>query len=238
MKSNIRSISGIAAVLLGGMMPLSAATVTYDFGQVSGGTAPAGSPPWLEAVFTDAGQPANTVQLTINAANLSGSEFVSCWYFNLNPALNPKALSFSVSGSSGSFTDPTVQTGPNGFKAGPDGKYDVLFNFATGGGASTRFSSGDSLTFTITGISGLTASDFDFLSAPAGGSGPYGSAAHIQAIAPDDLSGWINPTTTILNHSDRTPTVPDGSTTVVLLGASLVAMEGLRRKLLPRSSAR
>lgn len=221
-------MTGIAAVVFGSLMPLGATTVTYDFGQVSAGGTPAGTPPWMQASFTDTA--ASTVQLTISAGNLSGTEFVSCWYFNLNPNLDPTALSFAVSGSTGSFTDPTVQTGANAFKAGPDGKFDILLNFATGGGDSTRFTSGDSLTFTITGLSGLTASDFDFLSAPSGGSGPYSSSAHVQAIDASDRSGWINPTDTVRNNSERLPAVPDGASTISLLGASLVAIEGLRRK--------
>src|SRR5258708_5777614 len=108
MKSYIRSVAGIAAMLIGGILPVSAATVTYDFGQLSGGTPPAGAAPWLQAAFTDTGMPANTVQLTINAGSLSGSEFVSCWYFNLNPGMDPTSLSFSQTGSSGSFTGPTI----------------------------------------------------------------------------------------------------------------------------------
>lgn len=238
MKPNFKSFTGIAAVLLGGMLPLGASTVTYDFGDTSGGATPTGAAPWLEAVFTDTGLPANTVQLTVSAANLTGSEFLSCLYFNLNPALDPTGLSFLASGSTGLFTSPTAQAAANGFKAGPDGKFDFLINFTTTGDASTRFTGGDSITFTITGITGLTATDFDFLSAPAGGSGPYSSAAHIQGIDPNSLSGWINPTETIRNNADRLPSVPDGATTISLLGASLVAVEGLRRKIQGRSSAR
>lgn len=220
---------GIAG-LLGGILPLSASTITYDFGQISGGTPPSGSPPWLQAVFSDNGQPANTVQLTLTAGNLVGSEFASCWYFNLNPALDPSGLSFSVSGSTGSFTTPTVQTGANAFKAGPDGKYDVLLGFSTAD--SGRFTAGDSITFTITDMSGLTADDFDQLSTAACGGGQYSSAVHVQSIGDNGDSAWVNPTSTILNSDDRNPqNVPDGGTTVGLLGVSLLALAGLRKKM-------
>lgn len=229
MKHYSRIIAAVA-MLAGGVLPLSASTVTYDFGQLSGGTSPDGTPPWLQAVFTDNSQPANTVQLTLTAGNLTGNEFVSCWYFNLNPALDPTGLNISVSGSSGSVTGPTVQTGANAFKAGPDGKYDVLLGFSTAN--SGRFMAGDSITFTITDLSGLTADDFDQLSTAAGGAGPYLSAAHVQSIGQDGDSAWINPTSTFLNSNDRSPlSVPDGSTTAILLGASLLAMVGLRNKL-------
>lgn len=222
-------------MLLAGALPVCASTVTYDFGQTSGGSAPSGVPPWLQADFTDNGQPAGTVQLTISAGNLTGSEYLSCLYFNVNPALDPTALSFSVSGSSGSFTDPTVQKGANSYKAGQDGKFDLLLGFSTGSGA---FKAGDTLTFTITGASGLTAQDFDFLSTPAGGSGLYSSAAHIGGID-DGATGWINPTSTqFFGNAATQPSVPDGSATIALLGASLLTIEGLRRKLQMRSSTR
>lgn len=232
MKSFKRFLAGVVAVSMGGLLPLSAATVTYNFGDVSAGTAPAGTAPWLQAVFTDAAMPANTVQLTLSAGNLVGTEFVSNWYFNLNPALDPTALSFSLSGS-----NPSVQTGKNAFKAGPTGKYDLLLGFSTANDGS-RFGSGDSLTITITGngIGGLTASDFDFLCTAAGGGGPYTAAAHIQSIDPGGKSGWINPSSTVLTPSDQQ--VPDGSETAVLLGISLLVIEGLRRQMKARSISR
>ncbi len=235
MKANLQSILGIAAVSLVGALHSSASTVTYDYGQVSGGSTPAGSPPWAQAVFTDAG--ANTVQLTLTAGNLGAGAFVSCWYFNLNPSMDPTTLNFSVSGSTGTFTGPNIMTGANGFKAGPDGKFDILFGFATTGGDSALFGSGDSLTYTISGISGLTADDFNQLSTSAGGSGAYASAAHVQPGSTDvPCPAWINPTTTsILNNADqRGPGVPDASSTFALLGTSLIGIGAFGRKLRSR----
>jgi len=209
-------------MMVAGALPLNASTVTYDFGQVSGGATPGGPPPWLQAVFTDNGMSAGTVQLTVSAGNLVGNEFVSCLYFNLNPTMDPTALSFSLSGS-----NPSIQTGANAFKAGPDGKYDLLLGFSTASGS--QFGSGDSLTMTISGI-GLTANDFDYLSTAAAGYSPYASAAHIESIDPGDLSGWINPTTTTFSPADdRGPAVPDGSETILLLGISLLGIECVRR---------
>jgi hypothetical protein len=232
MNTNLKSMLGIAAVSAAGVLSSAASTVTYDFGQVSGGSTPGGAPPWVQAVFTDAGLPANTVQLTLSAGNLSSSSYVSCWYFNLDPTLDPTALNFSVAGSTGAFTGPTVATGANGFKAGPDGKYDIMFAFSSTGDDSTRFSSGDSLTYTITGISGLTADDFNWLSTSAGGSGAYYSAAHVPST---DAScpAWINPSTTtqILGNADDRVNVPDVSTTIALLGVSMAGLGALRRKL-------
>ena len=233
MKSNYRIVSGILAFAVAGVLSASADTISYNFGQVSGGTTPAGAPPWLQATFTDTA--ASTVNLTLSAGNLSGSDFVTCWYFNLNPGMDPANLNLTVSSSTGSFTAPSVGVGANGFKAGPDGKFDLLLGFSSTGDDSTRFTSGDSLTFTITGISGLTADDFSWLSTSAGGKGTYSSAAHIESGAPL-ADAWVNPTSTLRQNADTSPRVPDGGTTIALLGASLIAIEGFRRKMQLRSS--
>jgi hypothetical protein len=37
----------------------------------------------------------------------------------------------------------------------------------------------------------LTAASFDFLSTPAGGHGPYLTAAHVQSIGAGEDSGWV-----------------------------------------------
>lgn len=228
----LRSILGIATVFAAGVLSTAASSVTYDFGQVSSGSAPAGSPPWVQASFSDVGMPADTIQLTLSAGNLAGSSYVSCWYFNVDSLLDPTALQFTAAGSAGSFTGPTISTGANAFKAGPDGKFDILFAFNSAGDDSTRFGNGDSLTFNITGISGLTVQDFNQLSTSAGGVGAYASAAHIQSA---DYSTWINPSTTtqVQGNADDAPqrTVPDASATIALLSASLAGVEMLRRKL-------
>jgi hypothetical protein len=234
MKRNIGLFFSVTALSLAVGLSASGSTVGYNFGEVSGGTAPAGSPPWIQAVFSDSGSP-NTVNLTLSAGNLSGNDFVTCWYFNVNPALNLSTMTLTASGSAGSFTGPSVQTGANAFKAGPDGKFDLLFQFASTGDNSTRFTSGDSLTFTITGIGGLTADDFNALSTCTGGSAAYASAAHIEST---DGDGWINPTSTIQQDAETAPRVPDGGATVVLLGASLVAIEAFRRRMQFRFTVR
>jgi VPDSG-CTERM motif len=229
MKANLQSILGIAVVSVVGALNSSASTISYDFGQVSGGATPAGTPPWVQAVFNDAG--ADTVSLTLTAGGLGQGSFVSCWYFNLNPSLDPKSLDFTVSGTTGAFTGPTIMTGANGFKAGPDGKFDILFGFATTGDDSALFDSGDSLTYTISGISGLTADDFNQLSTSAGGSGAYASAAHVQPGSDVACPAWINPTTTsLLDNAATQGSVPDASSTIALLGTSLAGIGILRRK--------
>ena len=84
----------VAAVAsLGLMASTQAAVISYDFGsEFSGGTAPAGAPPWIRVTITDVA--ADTVTVAFNNINLVGTEFVSKMYVNLNPALNATGLSF------------------------------------------------------------------------------------------------------------------------------------------------
>jgi hypothetical protein len=156
----------------------------------SGSTPPAGPGPFTTATFLDVAP--GTVDLTIENVGLSSGEFISGLYFNLNPLDSATALTFSLLGTSGTFSTPTISLGTDDFKADGDGKYDILFGFGTASG--TTFTVGNSITFRITGIAGLTAADFNFLSAPAGGSGPFYAAAHVQGTPPNNGgSCWIEP---------------------------------------------
>ena len=156
---------------------------------------PAGPVPWIQAAFTDITP--GTVLMTISNVNLTSGEFVKGngnganggLFFNLNPNDNPANLTFSLISSNGNFGT-TISKGVNAFKADGDGKYDIQFDFS-----GNNFSTGSSIAYRITGISGLTAADFAFLSAPAGGSGPFYAAAHVQGL-PASCGGdstWIEP---------------------------------------------
>jgi hypothetical protein len=159
-----------------------------DFSGLS--TPPAGPGPWTTATFLDVAP--GTVDLTIDNIGLSSGEFISGLYFNLNPLDDATGLTFNLLGTLGTFAVPTISLGRDDFKADGDGKYDILFGFGTASG--TTFTVGNSITFRITGIAGLTAADFNFLSAPAGGSGPFYAAAHVQGTPPNNGgSCWIEP---------------------------------------------
>lgn len=187
---------------LGAWVAVGAATLTplagqagdflYHFDSVFGGSAPS-SPhsPWVDACFQTISP--GTVRLSVSNLTLTGSENVDQLYFNLNPSLSPTGLSFHFVGGSGGFDLPTIATGTNQFKAGGDGKYDVLFTFSSGGNAKNRFTAHEYMTWDISGISGLAASEFAYLSAPAGGAGPFFAATHIQRIGNGAASGWIAP---------------------------------------------
>ena len=105
----------------------------YHFDYVFGGPAPSPRSPWLDACFQSLSP--GTVRLTVSNLTLTGSENVDQLYFNLNTNLSPASLSFHFAGGSGGFDVPTIATGVNQFKAGGDGKYDILFSFNAGGSA-------------------------------------------------------------------------------------------------------
>lgn len=164
-----------------------AATVSFDFNHVYSGTAPAGSAPWISAVFTDSAS--NQVRLTLSAGGLTGSENVEEAYFNLDPALALGSLSIGY--VSGTEAD-AVDKGVDAFKADGDGRFDLLFQFSPGSG----FDPGESAIydFSYAGLpNAFSAASFEFLSAPAGGHGPFLAAAHIQDTGGGAGSGWIAP---------------------------------------------
>jgi len=189
----------IATCMLAGLLGMGispsapAATVVFPLVfEFSGAQEPQGVKPWGTATFEDM---EGMVLLTMANTNLVNDEFVAGWYFNLDPALDPTELVFLQTSKTGSLTDPSISTSVDAFQADGDGKYDILFEFDTsspGGTSENRFGAGESLTYKISGILGLTADSFDYLSAPAGGSGPFPTAAHVQGIGEGaEGSGWV-----------------------------------------------
>lgn len=208
----------IAAVTASAVMPAKA--LTFDLNYIFSGPGIPGNPgPWGTATFSDV---AGGVELTLSGSGLTGNEFFGAWYFNLNSALNPVSLSFAAQGNVG--VDPSsvvISQGANLFKADGDGFFDVVFDFATSG--ANRLGAGDSITYLITGIPGLTAADFNFTSVGGPISG-YHTAAHLQASSVNGQSLWV--------ADGDTPggPVPE-PTTYLVLGAFLAFAVYAKRRL-------
>ena len=189
-KTRVKQICVLAAAILF-MIPATQADVltfglSYEF---SGATSPAGSTPWLTATLNDHGG-TGSVDLLLETTNLTDNEFVFLWLFNLDPTLDPTALSFSAPTKTGLFTDPDIYADPDAYKADGDGDFDIKIEFDNSDGAPTRFGVDDAVQYTITGIPELTVDSFDFLSVEGGGQGSFPTAAHVGGIG--ENSGWIS----------------------------------------------
>lgn len=183
----------LAAGLCFAVAQAQASTLSFGYDlEFSGAQAPAGSGPWLTALFDDHNLP-GPVTLTIAAGGMSGTEKISDIFFNLDPLLAPANLVLThISGVVAS----SISKGLDCCKADGDGKYDFQLSFATSG--SNKFSAGQTVSYDIAGIGGLTASAFNFLGTPAGGNGPFLTAAHVLDTtgAGSGGSGWVAATAT------------------------------------------
>jgi hypothetical protein len=113
-------------------------TVSSDM-EFSGGQSPASATtPWIQMTITDVS--AGVVNFVLTAPNLTGSENISEFDFNLDRALAADLghLTFSNLIKTGSFDTPTIGQSANAFKADGDGLYDIQMSFTTGGNTSKR----------------------------------------------------------------------------------------------------
>ncbi len=89
----------------------------------------------------------------------------------------------------------SIQGKNNNFKPDGDGDYDILFDFPPPPGDYTsRFTTGETVTYDITYFSPIDISSFNFLSEGKDNKGSYFAAAHIQGIN-GNRSGWIGAST-------------------------------------------
>ena len=112
------------------------------------------------------------------------------------------SLVFTFQSASVGVGLPTISKGQDAFKADGDGFYDIKFSFSQP--PVSAFSSGDYVTYLISGVTGLASSDFTGVSAHGGGAGQWYAAAHVQGInATGDndcgsMSGWVNPNEAVI----------------------------------------
>jgi hypothetical protein len=187
--------------------------------EFSGATAPDGTGPWLIATFAQTG--ADEVTLTMDATplttggnnGLNSDSKVKDWYFNV--ADESKLASMSITYGSGQAAQ-SVSKSANAYQADGDGKYDILFSFASGG--ANAFTGSETSVYTIT-ATGITPEWFLALSQPAGGHGPFYTAAHVLGLGDDgDDSGWLAPTMIPL------------PTSAAMAGVGLLALGARRRR--------
>ncbi|MBW2417093.1 MAG: PEP-CTERM sorting domain-containing protein [Deltaproteobacteria bacterium] len=200
-----------------------ATTVTFELNfEFSGATAPEGTAPWSTITIDDTADAggANSVRVSMTNTNLTDAEYVSELTLNLNPLLDPTDLSFTAIDTSAVDDNVDFATGVDDFQADGDGKFDVQLVLPPPPGAfAKKFTAGETISFDLTYSSALSATDFDFPSAPGGGQGSYNAAAHVQGIGPsDDDSGWIGPVP-----------VPEPATALLLAGGLVALAAGSRR---------
>lgn len=199
-----------------------AATITLglDF-EFSGGTQPSSATtPWVTTTFDDSFGGANTVRLTMSAANLTGGkngEALAFLFLNFDPTLDSSNLTLTVVDNSASIPN-SITVGNNLFMANGDGLFDIAFNFPQPPGQGVgRFTGGETVIYDITFTSPIDIFSFLYNSELGGGQGAFLVAAQIQKTGDGSESGWIGATV-----------IPEpGSAT--LLGLGITAL-GLKRR--------
>lgn len=221
----LRKVAAGMALAFALMAGTQAEALTFTLDQeFSGATAPVGTPPWLSATFTQSG--ANTVRLTMSDVNLTDNEFVTSWFFNLNPAKDPTQLSFAY--VSGIVAD-AIDTDEDDLQADGDGLFDIRFEFPTAPPAG-RFGAGGTSVYDLI-LTGLLESDFNFVSQVGGGNGVFHTAAHVQGIGIADESGWIGDTNGDGDGGgDGGPAPIPEPSTFLLLGAGLGGLAMWRKR--------
>jgi hypothetical protein len=189
---------------------------------------PTSAPPFATMKFTDTAP--GVVQLLVSSSLESSTDFVSQIGFNLDPALDPTLVSFTKTGSTGTFTDPVTSSGVNnqaltGNSPGIAG-FDFRFDFFNG--ANIRFDGNDTLTYNLTcpACAGtLDAADFNFVNG--GTFSGYFAAAKLgfSGTPVDSNASRVGDNIA----ADNTISAVDEPATLAVIGAGLLAMGWARQ---------
>ena len=197
-KSALPAVAFLAATFAA---PAGATVITFNLGTVfsDGAVAPDGPAPYARVTLDDGGG-TGQVNMTADVSADVGQAFMEQLYLNFDTTLDVNLLTFTF--LAGSSTGPEaaggggngIHTGVDISKAGGDGRYDILFDFPPppGSGGAT-FDAGETVVYMITSSDAITASSFNWLSAPGGGAGgPFLAAAKFNATGPiQDDSAWV-----------------------------------------------
>lgn len=182
------SVALIAAASMAGQAHADTPFLQFDLDtEFSGGTEPSGTAPWLTATFDNNDTndfDTTTVLLTMDSSSLTGTEGILDWYFNFDPNENSSNLTITyVSGAQAS----SINQGDDSWMANGDGKYDFQFLFN-----DEEFNPNMTSVYEVSYTSAITFNSFNFLSAPDGSPGVYGTAAQINDINGNNQgSGFI-----------------------------------------------
>ena len=170
----------------------------------------------------------NSTTATVTFTSLTNSGNIYLLGDGGSVALNVNAASFSVSGISGTNSGTGFTPGPFTQQAGGNEDGFGAFNLRISSFDGFTHSS-DSITFTLTNLSGTWATQADVVTANAAG---FDAAAHIFVTSfPANASNSALATGFAAEPGHGPPGVPDGGATVMLLGAALGALGMVRRYL-------
>jgi hypothetical protein len=200
-------VFGAASLLLA----CEARALTFELGETFNGASPSSTAPWLTATFSQGVN--GTVNLALQSSLEISSEFFGSLGFNFNP--NKTLSGVTQNGGAPAIVNWSLN-GENLQGGGNVGMgFDVMINFETANGS--RFQGTDLINFIFSGTTPLVPTDFNFFSA-----NDLQIAAHVQGI-PNGPSGAVK------GVQIGETTVPDGGSTLILLGIGTTLFALVRR---------
>jgi len=189
----VKPVLVLAALLVANLTTQAAVSIGTDV-SIQGSKPASSTTPWVNSLFTDIAP--NTVQLTITAPNLTGSEFIQNLYLQFNNTKQVTSLVFTpvFSQWQGLSTTYSLGLNQNNFQAGSQGgDFSILLGFQTGGGLPKQFNQGDTVIFDITTTqknTSLSSMDFAFKSFNNNHPPLYYEAAYLGGISGKN-TGWV-----------------------------------------------